>query len=42
MTKKRNQKKDKEYWEKPSISRMKLSETLKHEIAGEENHQASS
>jgi len=42
MTNKRDSKKEKKEWEKPTITKMKLSQTLKHTLEGEENHQSAS
>ena len=42
MSNKRDQKKEKKKWEKPLITKMKLSETLKHEVGGELDHDRAS
>ena len=42
MEKKRDQKKERKKWEKPTINVMKLSETRKDQQTGEINHQSAS
>ena len=42
MSNKKDPKNEKKKWEKPSITKMKLSQTLKHNAGGEESHESAS